>query len=102
MFQTILQELFFGSSMDISQIDRYIFQSIPVITDDELGIIFKYFANLRYSDENGIVVETVKYGDKRLREFLLSYMNYVIHHGDIDHSWNHIIFRILQKEGNLI
>ena len=86
-FRNFLDDLFSGPSLDISSIDREILSIIPKITGQELVNTLNQLSNLRCAGEAGIVSEILKYGNRRLRQILLDYLNRIsIYHDSIPSS----------------
>ena len=58
-------------------------------------------ANMKCEDNDGIVVEMVKNSCVEMKTEILREFNYVLHSGNFEDNWHHIIFQMLPKEGHL-
>ena len=74
---------------------------IPLFTLEEFRHALSGLANLRCSDEQGLVAEMVKHGSVRLHQELLHCFNGVLHTGVFEDEWQHTVFRMLPKDGDL-
>ena len=58
-------------------------------------------SNLRGADEDGVVVEMIKYDSKSFKITLLSFYNQRLLDGYFDESWHPLILQMLSKDGDL-
>ena len=91
---------FFSSSFVLTpnDEDKRAIQHIPPFRLEELDIALKGMANLRGTDEDGIVAEMIKYSSISFKENLLRLFNQALSEGSFDDSWHIAILQILSKE----
>ena len=75
----------------IKQLDSSPFQF------EELGSALQGMANLHGADEDGVVVEIIKYASKPSKDTLLSFYNQRKFDGYFDDSWHTMILQMLPK-----
>ena len=61
-------------------------QFIQMFTLDELERALKAMSNLRSADEDGIVVEMIKYANIQFKEALIIFFNQILMEGIFDES----------------
>ena len=66
--------------------DKKMIQFIPMFTLDELERALKAMSNLRSADEDGIVVEMIKYANLKFKEALIIFFNQILMDGTFDES----------------
>ena len=75
-------------------------QSIQIFSLQELEAL-KAMSNLRSTDEDGLVVEIIKYANSAFKEALIIFFNEVLIDGIFDESWHNTILQMLPKDGDL-
>ena len=68
---------------------------------NEFDTSLTYSSNLRYGDENGLIVDMINYGSMRSRNHILMKFNNICRAVEIHEDWCHIIFKMPQIDGNL-
>ena len=58
-------------------------------------------ANLKGVDENGIVIEMIKYATRTFKETLISLVNQFLLDASFEDSWYITILQMLSKDGDL-
>ena len=101
-FATFLGTLFSSSSL-LTTIDedKKMIQYIPMFTLDELERALKAMSNLRSADEDGIVVEMIKYANIQFEEASVIFFNQICMDWTCDESWHNTILQMLPKDGDL-
>ena len=61
-------------------------QSIPIFSLQELDSALKTMSNLRSTDEDGMVVEMIKYANIEFKEALIIFFNKILIDGTFDES----------------
>ena len=68
---------------------------------EDLENALKGIAILRGADEDGVVVEMIKYSSISFKESLLYVFNRALSDGSCDESWHTVILQMLSKKTNL-
>ena len=101
-FASFLGTLYSSSNpLTTTEEDTKAIRSIPEFSLDELEAALKGIANLRSADEDGIVVEMIKYANESFKEALLGFLNQILIDGRFDESWHTTILQMLPKDGDL-
>ena len=101
-FASFLGTLYSSSNpLTTTEEDTKAIRSIPEFSLDELEAALKGMTNLRSADEDGIVVEMIKYANESFKEALLGFLNQILIDGRFDESWHTTILQMLPKDGDL-
>ena len=85
-FAGFLNEIFSSDRTRHFHFDKSLIHDIPLFTTAELDEALLGLANLRASDEEGCVVELLKYASSDLKDELLACFNRIIRFGTIDEN----------------
>ena len=98
-FASFLEELFSNEAHLIASDDEKMkIQDIPPFQFEELERVLKGMTNLRGADEDGVVVEMIKYASKSFKITLLSFYNQRLLDDCFDESWHTTILQMLSKD----
>ena len=98
-FASFLGTLYSSANpLAITDEDKKMIQSIPIFSLQELDSTLKTMSNLRSTDEDGMVVEMIKYANIEFKEVLIIFFNKILIDGTFDESWHNTILQMLPKD----
>ena len=81
--------------------DKMMIRSIQSFTLEELETVLKGMKNLKSADDEGIVIEMIKYANETFKIALITLFNQSLEDGLFDESWYTSILQMLPKDGDL-
>ena len=101
-FASFLGTLYSSANpLAITDEDKKMIQSIFIFSLQEFDSALKTMSNLRSTDEDGMVVEMIKYANIEFKESLIIFFNKILIDGTFDESWHNTILQMLPKDGDL-
>ena len=100
IFANFLQSIYESDSLQEFPQRRFIREIAPFIVK-ELTLAMRKLNNGKAADGQGMTLELIKYGPPELHEKLITLYNEMLENGEIETTWRHTIFRMIEKKGDL-